>query len=726
MHGTTGRGTLHGSFYNIACDDGTALHSHRETMNRLANEASPYLRQHAGNPVDWYPWGTEALERARREDRPILLSIGYSACHWCHVMERESFENEAIARLMNQYFINIKVDREERPDLDAVYMSAVQAMTGHGGWPMTVFLTPDGTPFYGGTYFPPEDRPGIPSFPRVLAAVAASYRERRGDIEKSAAQVMQLYANAGGEARATGQLDPALLARAFRSMESRYDHRHGGFDGAPKFPQTMSFDFMLRHWWRTGSVAALDMARDSFRAMARGGIHDQVGGGFHRYSVDAEWLVPHFEKMLYDNALLARLGAHLWQATGDDEARRVAEDTVNWVAREMTSEEGGFYSALDADSEGEEGKFYVWDETEIDELLGADASIAKAYWGVSAGGNFEGKNILHVAQDPALLAVRSGLELEAVLAAIARSREKLYAARARRVWPARDDKVIASWNGLMLRALAECARIFGRDDYRELALRNGSLLFREMVREGSEGPRVLRTRASGASTIPGYLEDHAALALGALALYELTFDRLWLDRARSLADAVITWFWDDATGAFYDTARDHEQLITRPREPTDTASPSGTSLAVELLLRIAEIFDDDSMRRRAAAVLESLAAPMSQYGAAFGHLLGGADLAVHGAVQIALVGDPNSPMFREMAHEVARQYLPSLVLAGGTDEASAGVALLEDRPTMDGRPTAYVCHHYTCELPVTTAEELGGQLGERGKVREQKADSRKQ
>jgi len=695
-------------------------------MNRLANEASPYLRQHADNPVDWYPWGPEALERARREDRPILLSIGYSACHWCHVMERESFENEGIARLMNEYFVNIKVDREERPDLDGIYMTAVQAMTGHGGWPMTVFLTPDGTPFYGGTYFPPEDRPGIPSFPRVLAAVAASYRDRRADIDKTASQVQQLYENARGEARPTGQVDRALLQRALRSMESRYDLENGGFDGAPKFPQSMSFDFMLRNWRRTGATAALDMAHGSFRAMARGGIHDQIGGGFHRYTVDARWLVPHFEKMLYDNALLARLGAHLWQATGDAEARRVAEDTIDWVAREMTSAEGGFYSALDADSEGEEGKFYLWDESEFDELLGPNAPIAKAHWGVTSGGNFEGRNILHVAEVPELVAARRGIDVEEVTSIIARSRETLYAARAKRVWPARDEKVIASWNALMLRAIAECARAFGRDDYRELALRNGSLLFREMVREGSKGPRVLRTRASGASTIPGYLEDHAALALGALSLYELTFERHWLERARALADSTITWFWDDATRAFYDTASDHEQLVTRPREPTDTAMPSGNSLAVELLLRMAELFDDSSMRERATTVLESLAAPISQYGAAFGHLLGAADLLVNGALQVAIVGEPHSPTFIELSRELADHYLPSLVLAGGPAEASAGIALLADRPTLDGRSTAYVCRNYTCQLPVTEAGELREQLKEGESGGKQKADSRKQ
>ena len=690
-------------------------------MNRLANETSPYLLQHAGNPVDWYPWGAEALERARAEDRPILLSIGYSACHWCHVMERESFENEATARLMNDYFVNIKVDREERPDLDAIYMSAVQAMTGQGGWPMTVFLKPDGTPFYGGTYFPPHDMSGIPSFARVLASVAAAYRDRRGEIEQTAAQVLQLYSHTAGQARVTGSLGPNLLDRAYRSMERGYDYRNGGFDGAPKFPQTMSLDFMLRHWRRSGSADALEMVRDSFRAMARGGIRDQVGGGFHRYSVDAEWLVPHFEKMLYDNALLAQLGAHLWQASGDEEARRVAEDTIDWVATEMTSPEGGFYSSLDADSEGHEGKFYLWDEAEIDEILGADAPIAKSYWGVSTGGNFEGKNILHVVEDPALIAARSGLEPEVVLATIERSRAALYAARARRVWPARDDKVVASWNGLMLRAVAECARAFDRTDYRDLALRNGSLLFREMVRERSEGPRVMRTRNVGVTKIPGYLEDHAAVALGALSLYELTFDREWLERAYSLAKATVRWFWDDATGSFYDTARDHEELVARPREATDNAIPSGTSLAVELLLRMAELFDDDSMRNHAIAVLETLAEPMARYATAFGHLLGAADLAVHGAIQVALVGDPETEGFRGLGRELSRRYLPTLVLAGGPSDEGAGIALLEDRPAVGGQPTAYVCRRYSCQLPITDADALGEELerqGSGGRVQE--------
>ena len=406
-------------------------------MNRLAHETSPYLLQHAENPVDWYPWGAEAFDRARREDKPVLLSIGYAACHWCHVMAHESFEDEATARLMNELFVSVKVDREERPDVDGIYMSAVQAMTGHGGWPMTMFLTPDGVPFYGGTYFPPDDRHGIPSFRRTLRAVAAAYRERRAEVDATAAQIQELYAASRAAAQPTGPLTPALLERAFRGIAAQYDAEHGGFGGAPKFPQTMVLDFALRHWRRTGVMEGLEMARDSFRAMARGGIYDQVGGGFHRYAVDAVWLVPHFEKMLYDNALLVHFGAHLYQATGDAEVRRVTEETVDWVAREMTSPEGGFYSSLDADSEGEEGKFYVWDEVELDVLLGADAAIAKAYWGVTGGGNFEGRNILHVASDPMAVAARFGITPATLEAVMTRARDVLSTARDTRARPGR-------------------------------------------------------------------------------------------------------------------------------------------------------------------------------------------------------------------------------------------------------------------------------------------------
>ena len=679
-----------------------------DLMNRLARETSPYLLQHAHNPVDWYPWGDEALERARREDKPILLSIGYAACHWCHVMERESFEDDATARLMNEHFVNVKVDREERPDLDGIYMSAVQAMTGHGGWPMTMFLTPEGVPFFGGTYFPPDDRMGMPSFRRVLTGVADAYRDRRDDVMRSGEQLKGIYAPAMTASRTTGALSPALLERAWRSIAQRYDARQGGFEGAPKFPQAMALDFSLRYWRRTGTAHALEMVTHSFRRMARGGIYDQVGGGFHRYAVDAVWLVPHFEKMLYDNALLARLGVHLWQATGDAEIRRVTEETIGWAIREMLSPQGGFYSSLDADSEGEEGKFYVWSAAELERVLDQDAPLIARFWDVTEGGNFEGHNILHVPNEPSAVAAREGVDLSRLERALGEARRKLYEHRASRVWPGRDDKVLASWNGLMVRAVADAARAFGREDWRGVAVRAGEFLTREMMRES----RVLRSWKDGRAHIAGFLEDHASVALAFVSLYELTLDATWLGRARALADAMIAAFWDGDTNAFFDTAHDHERLITRPREVTDNATPSGTSMAVELLLRLAELYRDADLRRRATWTLETLAAPLAQHGAAFGYLLGAADLAVHGATEVAIVGEPNSPGFEALIAAVARQYLPALVLAGGTPGAAAGIALLEDRDAREGRATAYVCRQYLCAEPTSDPARLSSLLDE--------------
>ncbi|HJR66868.1 MAG TPA: thioredoxin domain-containing protein [Gemmatimonadaceae bacterium] len=677
-------------------------------MNRLARETSPYLLQHAHNPVDWYPWGAEALERARREDKPILLSIGYAACHWCHVMERESFEDEGTARVMNEHFVNIKVDREERPDLDGIYMSAVQAMTGHGGWPMTMFLTPEGVPFFGGTYFPPDDRMGMPSFRRVLAGVADAYQSRREEVMRSGEELKSIYVAATTAPRSTGALGPTLLERAWRSIAQRYDARRGGFEGAPKFPQAMALDFSLRYWRRTGTSHALEITAHSFQRMARGGIYDQVGGGFHRYAVDAVWLVPHFEKMLYDNALLSRLGVHLWQATGDAETRRVTEETIDWAIREMLSPEGGFYSSLDADSEGEEGKFYVWSVAELEEVLGEDGGLASRFWGASAGGNFEGHNILHVPNEPSAVAAREGVELSQLADVIDRARQTLSARRAQRVWPGRDEKVLASWNGLMLRALADGARVFGRGDWRDLALRSGHFLAREMVRDN----KVFRSWKEGQARITGFLEDHAAVALAFLSLYELTLDASWLTRARLLGDSMVTSFWDESTNVFFDTAHDHERLITRPREVTDNATPAGTSLAVELLLRLAELFRDADLQRRATWVLETLAAPLAQHGAAFGYLLGAADLAIHGATEVAIVGDPTGEDFRALTAEVARQYLPALVLAGGPPEDGAGIALLEGRVAREGRATGYVCRQYLCSEPTSDPGRLRSLLDE--------------
>ncbi|MHB1072751.1 MAG: thioredoxin domain-containing protein [Gemmatimonadaceae bacterium] len=680
--------------------------------NRLATETSPYLLQHAHNPVDWYPWGPEALERARREQKPILLSVGYAACHWCHVMERESFEDEATARVMNEHFVNIKVDREERPDIDAIYMAAVQAMTGHGGWPMTVFLTPEGVPFWGGTYLPPEDRHGIPSFTKVMRAIHDAWTARRGDVEHTAQQMRGIYASAEEAAVSTGAPTPELLDRATQAIRRHFDPVNGGFGQAPKFPQAMTLDFLLRWWARRRDASALAMVEQSYLAMVRGGIFDQVGGGFARYTVDATWLVPHFEKMLYDNALLAQAGVHLWQATGNAEVRRAVEMTFQWLGREMTSSAGGFYSSLDADSEGVEGKFYLWDEAELDALLGDDAALAKAYWGVTAQGNFEERNILHVPEDPLTFAAQHERSPAQVDAVIARARELLYRARARRVPPGRDEKILAAWNGLMLRALAEGARAFASEPLRAMALENGDFLFREMVRTSASGTRVFRSHKEGESRIPGFLEDHASVGLGALALYELTLDRAWLDRACALADSCLRWFWDAEAGAFFDSASDAESLVTRPRDPADNATPAGSSLAADLLLRLAVICGDVEYQRHAAWGVETHSEAIVRYATAFGHLLQVADMLVHGATELALVGEPGDPALAALAAAAGTRYVPALIVAGGAPGDNAGLALLADRPMQEGKATAYLCRGYVCEAPATSPALLVQQLAE--------------
>jgi uncharacterized protein YyaL (SSP411 family) len=665
--------------------------------NRLANETSPYLLQHANNPVDWHPWGPEALARAKSEDRPILLSIGYAACHWCHVVERESFEDDETAALMNARFVNIKVDREERPDIDAIYMQAVQAMTGHGGWPMTMFLTPDGTPFYGGTYFPKVDRHGMPSFKRILTSVADAWDTNREAVGRTTASVREMFEGTRMHA-STGSATPDTLTRAVAALAAMYDHRNPGFGDAPKFPPTMSLEFLLATWARTGSEQALAMTRDTFLAMARGGIYDQVGGGLSRYSVDAEWLVPHFEKMLYDNALFVRLGVHLWQATQDDEVRLVVEDTIEWLRREMTDMSGGFHASLDADSEGHEGKYYVWSSADFDaaarEAGASDQEVAalRRHWGVTDGGNFEGSTILNVVDRQRIPRLR---EL----------RENLYAIRERRVRPARDDKMLAGWNGLMVRGIAEAARAFGREDHRAMAVAAGVFLHRERFRDG----RVIRSMR-GDEPVAGVLEDQASVGLAFLALYELTFERKWLDRAMLVARTMVAAFRDDETKSFFDTAHDHEQLIVRPQDVTDNAHPSGTSLAADLLARLGILMADDGFRHAASAIVDSLAEPMARHPLAFGHLLCVADMLVRGSTELAIVGDPASGGFQSLAGAAGRAYVPSLLIAGGTDD---GVPLLAGRPAMDGNPTAYVCRSFACEAPATGAAELVEQLAGR-------------
>ncbi len=669
--------------------------------NRLALETSPYLRQHADNPVDWHPWGDEAFARARAEDKPVLLSVGYAACHWCHVMAHESFEDAGTAQLMNAWFVNVKVDREERPDVDAIYMRAVQALTRQGGWPMTVFLTPDGAPFYGGTYFPPDDRHGLPAFRRVLTSIAEAWRTRRDDIARGAAAMLRIYDESPPLAHAP--VDTSLMHRAVHATLARYDRTSGGFGGAPKFPSMMTLDFLLRRWARTGDDALLQAVHHTWDRMARGGIFDQLGGGFHRYAVDDAWLVPHFEKMLYDNALLLRLGAHLWQATGDPAVRTATEQTLAWVEREMTSPDGAFYASLDADSEGHEGRFYVWPHDELQQVLGADAELLSAYWGATDAGNFEERNILWCPQPLDAFAASRALDRVALDAAIERGRAALLAARDRRVRPARDEKVIAAWNGLMLRGVAECARVFGNSRWRALALRAAGFLSDTLVRDG----RAFRVFAGGEARIPGFLEDHAALGIGFLATYELSFDHRWIERATALADACVRHFWDERAGAFFDAAADAPPLVTRPRDAFDNATPSGTSLAVELLQRIAVLEGDTTRLARTRDVLSSLADQMGQAPLAFGHLLGTADFEINGDISVVLAGAPDSPDFARLERSLSACYVPSLVLAGGL---SSPPAILEGKSPPGDGVAAYVCSGFRCEAPTSDVATLPGLL----------------
>jgi uncharacterized protein YyaL (SSP411 family) len=676
--------------------------------NRLAAESSPYLRQHADNPVDWYPWGEAAFAAAREAERPVLLSIGYAACHWCHVMAHESFEDPATAAVMNELFVNVKVDREERPDVDNVYMTATQALTGHGGWPMTVFLTPDGTPFYAGTYFPPDDRHGMPGFRKLLRGVAEAWRSNREAVQRTAGSLREMYERASAALAPTGAVTPALLDEAMRGIVHAYDPEHHGFGTAPKFPQAMAMDALLRRAARTGDATMRRIVLDTWHAMARGGLFDQLAGGFARYSTDAHWTVPHFEKMLYDNALLAHVGVHLWQATGDAEVRDVVTRTLDWVRHEMTGAEGGFLATIDADSEGEEGKYYVWTPDEVRATFGSngDADVAMLAFGLTFSGNFEGRTILTRRLPLAEVATRLGRSEGEVAESLERVRTAMLATRARRVAPALDAKRIAAWNGLMLRAMCEGARVLGEPRWREAAVRNARFLDARLVRDD----RALRTWMDGVPKGPGFLEDQAAVALGFLHTYVLTGDVHWLRRTRALAERLVADFWDPEVQSFWDTARDGEALVTRPRDLTDNAVPSGSSLACDLLLRLAILDDREEWRLIVDLVLATLASHMTEHPLAFGHLLGVADMAVHGAVEVAIVGDHGDAAALERA--VAASYVPSLVLAHASESATLAdaPALVKGRGMRDGRGTAYVCRGYTCDAPTTEPDELRAQL----------------
>jgi uncharacterized protein YyaL (SSP411 family) len=653
--------------------------------NRLARETSPYLLQHRDNPVDWYPWGEEALARAREEGRPILLSVGYSACHWCHVMERESFEDSETAAYMNEHFVNVKVDREERPDLDALYMEAVQTISGQGGWPMTVFLDPEGVPFFAGTYFPPDEGRGMPSFRMVMEAVVEAFEGRRGEIEERAPQMRARLAAVGRIEPAEGVPGPELLGEATERLLAAADRDRGGFGGAPKFPPALALELLLARGEREHVERTLD-------AMLAGGVYDQLGGGFARYSVDAAWLVPHFEKMLYDNALLARAYLHGWQTLGHERYRRAAVETLDWALREMRGPEGGFHSALDADSEGEEGRFYVWAPGEIREVLGAGADPVIEFYGVTERGNFEGRNVLHLARGAGAKAPE-GLE---------EMRRALFEARSRRVRPGLDDKRLAAWNALTISALAEAGAVLGRGDYLDAARACAEFVWAQM-RDG-EG-NLLRTWKDGRARLNAYLEDHAFLLEALLGLYEASFEPQWFERARELADTTIARFGDPERGGFFSTSADHEELIARRKEIGDHPIPSGNSSAAMGLLRLAALTGERRHAEQAEGVLRLYAEPATRHPESFAHLLRAIDFHQAPVKEVALVGDD----LTELAATVRAQHRPHLVLAGGP-EGSKTPELLQGRTTVEGRPAAYVCESFTCKAPVTNAPSLAALL----------------
>ena len=672
--------------------------------NQLAHETSPYLLQHAHNPVDWHPWGEEALEIARGDDRPIFLSIGYSACHWCHVMERESFENEETAALMNANFVNIKVDREERPDLDSIYMEAVQAMTGSGGWPMSVFLTPAGQPFYGGTYFPPQPRHGMPSFAQVLLAVADAYKNKRDDLEAQAQRLTDAIGRTGSLSASGGALGVEILDEATGKLLQYFDEQYGGFGDQPKFPQPMTLEFAMSQYRRGGDADVLHIAEHTLQQMAAGGIYDHLGGGFHRYSVDRIWLVPHFEKMLYDNGQLLRSYLHAWQINGRPEHRQVVDETVDYVLREMTSPEGGFYSAQDADSEGEEGKFFVWTAEEIEAVLGEEeAELLGRTYGVMPGGNFEGNTILNLKRTVAEVAQEAGAAVETVAGRLAAARQKLFAVREERVKPERDDKVLTEWNGLMIHALAEVGVVLGREDALEAARKAADFVLAEMSQENGF---LFRSYKDGRARFNAYLEDYAAFARGLVALYESTFELRWLAEAVRLTKIMQSQFADEVRGGFYQTGMAHEQLVVRRKDFIDNAIPSGNSMAAELLLRLAKLTGNEEYRSEAARIILIMAAAMAQQPTGFGRMLTALDDLLSPSQEVAVVGSLEDPRTLLLLEEVRRHYLPHTVLALKEPDSENPLPLLEGRGLVDGEPAAYVCENYACQLPVTGVEEL--------------------
>ncbi|MET0644461.1 MAG: thioredoxin domain-containing protein [Candidatus Binatia bacterium] len=677
----------------------------RKHTNHLIHETSPYLLQHAHNPVDWYPWSDEAFRKAKSENRPILLSIGYSACHWCHVMERESFEDEKIAALMNDLFVNIKVDREERPDLDEIYMNAVQMLTGRGGWPMTVFLTPEGKPFYGGTYFPPEDRYGVPGFPKILQGVANAYREKPQDVERSVEQILTALQRMSLSTESQQPFSSDVIAQSAEQLAQAYDADHGGLGKAPKFPNVGVYELFLRHYHHSKGSRFLEMVTHTLTKMAQGGIYDHVGGGFHRYSVDAKWLVPHFEKMLYDNAQLVCIYAQVYCITGEPLFKQVVDATMTYLMREMLHTEGGFYSTQDADSEGEEGKFFVWTEAEITRILGEEASeIFCRIYDVSEEGNFEEKNILH----PILTLEQASKffrrDPKAIESLVSDAKVKLFEEREKRIKPFRDEKILTSWNGLMLSGLAEAIKISRHPAYLEAANRTVDFIFTKMFRDG----RLLHTYKNGTAKILGYLDDYAFLAAGLLDLFEATLNRAHLDRAVELAEIMSDEFWDEAGGGFFYTGRSHERLIAQSKPIFDGSIPSGNAVATQVLLRLFHYKGKEDYLKRAERILRAYYNAMENQPFGFAHMLAALDFFLQKPKEVVLVGDKKEPKTVELLTKIHSLYVPNMTLqlASPGDSLEKISSLLAGKKQIEDKPTVYVCHNFTCSRPVVEWDEL--------------------
>jgi uncharacterized protein YyaL (SSP411 family) len=683
--------------------------------NHLLHETSPYLKQHAHNPVDWYPWGAEALARAKQLNRPLFLSIGYSACHWCHVMEHESFEDPEVAALLNEHFVSIKVDREERPDLDQIYMTAVQLLTGQGGWPMSMFLTPDLRPFYGGTYFPPDDRYGRPSFKRLLVALADAWRNRRDELLHSSGQITEQLQQAVQVVPAHGALEAGLLQHAVAQLERRFDATFGGFGGAPKFPHPMELRLLLRAWKRFGNEPALQMARTTLDHMARGGMYDQLGGGFHRYSTDERWLVPHFEKMLYDNALLSVAYLEAFQATGDAFYRQVVVETLDYVLREMTSPQGPFYSTQDADSEGVEGKFFVWSQAEIEQLLGKDRAEVFCYaYDVTPQGNWEGHNILHRPKTEEQEARLLGMAAAELRSLLAKCRQELFEVRSRRVWPGRDDKILASWNGLMIGAFALAAQVLDEPRYQDAAVKAADCVLRSMqTRNGL----LLRTWSAGSEAkLNAYLEDYAFLLDAFVTLYEATFEARWIGEAVRLADTMVREFWDEAEAGFYYTGRSHEELIARTKDPHDSSIPSGNAVAALALLRLAKLTGRADLCAKAEATLKLFQGLMASAPAAAGQMLLALDFYLGPVEEFAVIGEATGKDPRRVLRAIRSGFRPLKVVAFTSTAAGDDLARLI--PLLAGKApqkeaATYICRDFVCQAPLVGAEAVEAVLAKK-------------